>query len=184
MSRLWTGTSLDKFHIFNTRSLHEDTDHVNFSLKIGGAALESLTRDTGDVNNGDHLVGLSFGPFRIQDPAVPIIFNYQIVNGSYDPEEIKTTLKQAAEDLATSAANKDWPTVARLLLQKYGPLIVLHLCDGPVAGSQVSTTGPDLIRWTQGEGIYTETRDYPGTDSPVGCGSNSHYSVTWSVIRL
>ena len=60
--------SLDKFHIFNTRSLHEDTDHVNFSLKIGSTMQQSLTRDTGDVNNGDHLVGLCLAasPFRIR----------------------------------------------------------------------------------------------------------------------
>jgi uncharacterized protein with LGFP repeats len=57
--------SLDKFHIDNTRSVHNDTDHVNFALKMGSQAIpESLTRDTGDVNNGDHLVGLCFGPFH------------------------------------------------------------------------------------------------------------------------
>ena len=28
---------------------------------------------------------------------------------------------------------------------------------------------------------HHETRDYPGVDSPTGCGSNSHYKVTFFV---
>jgi hypothetical protein len=89
--------SLDKFHIDNTRSLHNDTDHVNFAMKVGNAAIpESLTRDTGDVNNGDHLVGLCFGPIPI-DPAIPIMFNYQILNSSADGGKIKAVFDDVAK---------------------------------------------------------------------------------------
>jgi uncharacterized protein with LGFP repeats len=179
--------SLDKFHIANTRSVHNDTDHVNFSLRMGSAAMpESLTRDTGDVNNGDHPVGLCFGPFAIQDPTAPILFNYQVLNSSADNGKIKAAFEAAAIALAgSSAVTGNWWAAGALVLARYGAdLILPGHCDGPVAADQVSVTGADLINWTQGEGIYAETRLYPGIDSPTGCGSNSQYSVTWSVIRL
>jgi hypothetical protein len=154
---------------------------------MGSQAMpESLTIDTGDVNNGDHLVGLSFGPFRIDDPAVPIVFNYQILNSSADAGKIKAVFDEAATALAgSSAVTGNWWAAAALVVGKYAAgLILPGNCDGPVAADQVSVAGTDLVNWTQGNGIYAETRFYPGTDSNTGCGSNSRYSVTWSVIRL
>jgi LGFP repeat-containing protein len=178
--------SLDGFHIDNTRSVHNDTDHVNFAMKIGSQAMpESQTRDTGDVNNGDHLVGLCFGPLLI-DPAAPIVFNYQILNSSADGGKIKAVFDDVAKALAgSSAVTGNWWAAAALAVARYAAgFIMPGNCDGPVAVDQISVTGADLINWTQGNGIYAETRFYPGTDSNVGCGSNSRYFVTWSVIRL
>jgi len=48
---------------------------------------EPLIRHMGDVNNGDHLVGLHFGPFPIDNPAAPFIFNYQIVNSGHGNQD-------------------------------------------------------------------------------------------------
>jgi uncharacterized protein with LGFP repeats len=179
--------SLDKFHIDNTRSLHQDADHVNFALKMGSQATpESLTRDTGDVNNGDHALGLCFGPFPIDSPSAPIVFNYQILNSAADAGKIKAVFDEVATALAASSVvTGNWEAAAALAFGKYlAGYILPGNCDGPVAIDQVSVTGADLINWTQGDDLYTETRSYPGTDSKVGCGSNSRYSVTWSVIRL
>src|SRR5260221_4450731 len=56
-------------------------------------------------------------------------------------------------------------------------------CDGFVA---VGTIGKEKSEWDRlidsaGGTTYTHSIRYPGSDSPAGCGSNSDYTVTWSV---
>jgi hypothetical protein len=58
-------------------------------------------------------------------------------------------------------------------------------CDGFVAADGI---GMSKKRWdaaidSAGGTTFTRTMSYPGTSSPAGCGSNSEYSVTWSVTR-
>jgi hypothetical protein len=48
--------TLDKVHIDNTRSVHDDTDVVSFSIKVDEQLLPPVTKKMGDVNNGDHRV--------------------------------------------------------------------------------------------------------------------------------
>jgi hypothetical protein len=94
-------------------------------------------------------------------------------------------LNKGADALAASSvASGDWRVAAGIVLGKWALDIVLANCDGPVAVDQIAVTGADLINWTAGTGMYAETRVYPGLDSAVGCGSNSRYTVTWSVLRL
>jgi hypothetical protein len=58
-------------------------------------------------------------------------------------------------------------------------------CDGFVA---VGTLGKPKNSWDAlidsagGDTLRSSIR-YPGTDSPAGCGSNSDYTVTWSLTR-
>ena len=54
-------------------------------------------------------------------------------------------------------------------------------CDGTVTVEQVVTMGRDLQMKTIGGHPYTMTTIHNGTDSPVGCGSNSKYEVTLSI---
>jgi hypothetical protein len=76
------------------------------------------------------------------------------------------------------------------------PSFVSPDCDGFVAADGIGMTKMQwdkLIgskRWFEqlphvGFGTtsatFRQTMHYPGTDSPAGCGSNSQYSVTWSV---
>jgi hypothetical protein len=176
--------SLDTFHISNTRAWHNDTDHVSFALKVGDQMQgDALTRDTGDVNNGDHPLGLRF-ILQVSEPTTSIKFNYQILNsGSQNTEGIHKALDAASKALADKALTGDWRAAAGAVLAFLGGFLVAN-CDGLVAVDQIAVTGNDLANWTAATGMYTETRNYPGTDSAVGCGSNSKYSVTWSVIRL
>jgi hypothetical protein len=51
-------------------------------------------------------------------------------------------------------------------------------CDGPVAIDKFSFTGAALTKILLAS-PYSFI--YLGTNSAVGCGSNSHYSVQWSV---
>jgi hypothetical protein len=179
--------SLDKFHIDDTRARHNDTDHVSFALKVGEQMVgEPLIRHMGDVNNGDHLVGLHFGPFPIDNPAAPFIFNYQIVNSGHgNQDDIQKALTQGANALATGllGSGNIWAAAVTKAIEWVGGILFAN-CDGPVAIDQIAVTGADLMNWTLGTGMHSETRFYPGTDSPDGCGGNSRYTVTWSVIRL
>jgi hypothetical protein len=58
-------------------------------------------------------------------------------------------------------------------------------CDGFVAiGAIGSTKGRwDALFDPAGGVAYSATVRYPGAESPAGCGSNSDYTVTWSVTR-
>jgi hypothetical protein len=175
--------SLDKFHIDNTRARHEDTDIVTFTLKVGDQTLTQVKR-MGDVNNGDHQVFLEFGPLRIDNPGTPVIFNYQIVNSGHgDQDAIVRRLVAAGTALAARGLTGPWGTLAGFVIEFVGGILFPN-CDGPVAVDQVVLTGANLGQWTAATGTYVETRRYPGTDSPWGCGSNSDYKATWSVVRL
>jgi hypothetical protein len=54
------------------------------------------------------------------------------------------------------------------------------VCDGPVAVDSVALGGAVLANLTA-SGSYAETRNYPGIASPLGCGANSNYNVTWHI---
>ena len=59
-------------------------------------------------------------------------------------------------------------------------------CDGFVAadGIGMNKTQWDAAINSTGGTTFRQTMNYPGTNSPAGCGSNSQYSVTWSVTQF
>jgi hypothetical protein len=57
-------------------------------------------------------------------------------------------------------------------------------CDGTVASDTITVKSDVLAQLTAANGIYTETRTYPGTNSPINCGEASHYQVTFTFTRL
>ena len=58
-------------------------------------------------------------------------------------------------------------------------------CDGFVAADAVSLTHQqwNSVIDSAGNDVCRATVRYAGTNSPAGCGSNSNYTVTWSVTR-
>jgi len=128
-------------------------------------------------------VNLSFGPLQI-DPTTQITFNYQILNAGHKNDvEVQDALFKAGEALSKAAfATGFWGAAASAAIEILK--VVFADCDGPVAIDQVTFTGGDLRSLTAREGIASETRFYPGTDSPQSCGSNSQYKVTWQIIRV
>ncbi len=58
-------------------------------------------------------------------------------------------------------------------------------CDGYVAADAVCMTHQqwNSLIDSAGNDIYRFTMRYAGTNSPGGCGSNSNYTVTWSITR-
>jgi hypothetical protein len=178
---------LEQFHIDNTRAADDDTDIVSFAVKVGDQVLgEPQIKHMGNVDNGDHLVNLEFGPVSVDTPATPVVFNYQILNsGHKDDAFIDTLLKQGADELAhhVSTSGNIWATAGAWALKFFVGLFTVD-CDGPVAIDQVAVTGATLETWTAETGKYSEKRFYPGGDTDWGCGSNSEYYVTWSVTRV
>jgi hypothetical protein len=79
----------------------------------------------------------------------------------------------------------DWNTVAgESLLGEIGSFIFPD-CDGFVA---IDGIGMSKGQWDKavdsvGGEAFKKTMHYPGSNSPAGCGSNSDYTVTWSVAR-
>jgi hypothetical protein len=199
---------LENVHIDNTRSVHQDDDTVAFSVKVDNADPgDPQQKLLGSLNNGEHRIDLQIGPTDVPN-AARVAFNYQITNsGSKSQDELRTILKNGAKALfaltekkALVAGMKDgseskgddgkgtgsiWDT-----LLTYGAAVgipyliglLLPNCDGPVAVDQIIVTGDVLDYWTQ-HGPYAERRIYPGTESADGCGSNSQYSVLWSIRR-
>ncbi len=71
-----------------------------------------------------------------------------------------------------------------LAIAKSGIAVLDPNCDGPLAVDAVAMPLATLRDHTATTFVYRETRSYAGTDSPSGCGSNSRYSITWSVRRI
>jgi hypothetical protein len=164
--------------------LDEDTDHVTVGLKVGDTMPDPQTRHTGDVDNGTHQVGIQFGPILVTTPNDPVAFNYQILNNGHSSDadiEQKAAVAAAGLLLKLFSLSTPWTTILGVVIPYIIGLLFAD-CDGYVAVDQINLTGESLWAWTHGVGVYSETRYYPGTTSADGCGDNSEYYVTWSIV--
>lgn len=174
--------TLESFQILNTRSLHNDTDHVSFALKVGNKVYPAKVKHMGDVNNGTHKVNLSFKDVEIPKEDTKIVLTYLIMNNGHSQDKVSAWLKKGAEALLSKGAEAvggPWGVVVGIV-GDLGLNILFANCDGWVAGDCIQLTGREVEGWGQSHRV---TRNYPGMDSPTGCGSNSDYRVTWSVKR-
>ena len=192
--------SLDSFRITDTRSRHNDTDFVSFTLLVrdasGNGTPQTLKKSMGDVNNGTHTVGLSF-PNVVVPTNGSVVFNYLIVNSGHNSEgDVDKALETAGSSLAEKGLVAGGTALGTAILPGLGSIlgavggwlageiksILTANCDGPVAAEQVTLTYNQLVQDTA-NGAYTKETRHPGTDSATGCGSNSMYYVTWHVAR-
>jgi hypothetical protein len=192
--------SLDSFRITDTRSRHEDTDYVSFTLLVrdgsGKGTPQTLKKSMGNLNNGTFTVGLSF-PNVVVPAGGSVVFNYLIVNSGHSSE---STIDNALESVGGSLAEKGLvaggTALGTAILPGLGTIlgaiggwlageikgILVANCDGPVAAEQVTMNYNDLMAKTANGPDKVETK-HPGTDSATGCGSNSMYYVTWHIAR-
>ena len=193
--------SLDSFKITNTRSRHEDTDYVSFTLlhqpHAGSPVTQTLKKSLGDKNNGTFPIGLSF-PSVVVSPGDTIVMNYVMINSGHKNEsQVFSTLEDTGSKLATAGLTAAGaaigtaipiPGVGTLLGAAAGWLtgevkdLLDANCDGTVAAEQVKFTYDDLVAKTE-HGPIKEDTYHPGTDSAHGCGSNSKYYVAWHIQR-
>ncbi|HET9893793.1 MAG TPA: hypothetical protein VFQ44_02555 [Streptosporangiaceae bacterium] len=201
---------LERFHIDNTRSRHEDTDTVAFAVRAGAGQTFVQSKLVGDVNNGDHNVGVASPALYVPADGKLAVFSYFIYNGdtrnleiSLDDEAGKVIdlyTEQIVEggpsqdpdaeipddpSLPDGASFDDTSWVNVLEFAAIGSLLFPD-CDGMVAADVIGRSKSELDAAIDAAGgtSYTQHRRYPGTDSPPGCGSNSDYTVTWSVTRF
>lgn len=170
--------SLDSYEIKDTRSPHEDTIYVALGLTVNGQqAANAQTKFMGNQNNGTHPVGLSFANVAVPDGA-EVTMTYHIVNsGNKNPSAVEQALGDlVGQEIPFTGPVSSW-------LERTVTGFVNTRCDGPI-------TPPEgrAITWHTFElnglapGVKAvDTINERGTDSPSGCGSNSHYIVTFSV---
>ena len=193
--------TMDSFEILHTRSWHNDTDYVFLSVTVGANSPVFVQKSMGDVNDGNHSVGLSI-EVDIPDDDTPIVFSYLIMNSGHQGDNSRQRAAQAAlstvakEIITHKAITAGAVAVGEILV----PLVVSALaeiavvlavvevgllifadCDGLVAAGALPFTGSDLIRRTSAGQKITNNTDHPGHDSPDGCGGNSHYTTACTI---
>jgi hypothetical protein len=199
--------TLESFEIIKTRARHNDTDFVSCTLAAGKGAPQTKTKAMGDVNDGKHLVGLSFGPVTVAHNEA-VIFNYLIINsGHQDQQAIQAALtkgatkladegaKEAAEAISVGAASLVGASIGSFVAPVIGTALgaltgwlvdeisgfFFANCDGLVAAEQVAVTGAQLAALAAPHRVTTF---HAGTDSAAGCGGNSKYKATWQITAI
>lgn len=189
--------TLDSFSISETRSKHEDTDFVSFTVsvqpEVGIPFQNTIKKSMGNVNNGTHPVILTL-PVTV-NPGDVVYMSYLIVNaGHSSPGTIVAALEGASTKLATAAGaaiagaigGSAIPLLGTALGAAAGFIageintILTANCDGSVAAEVQRFTYDLLIADTSAGSFRWETH-HPGTNSATGCGSNSSYSTAWHI---
>ena len=194
--------TMESLEIWNTRSLHNDTDYVTLTVVVGANDPVHASKSLGDLNNGTHSVGLSV-EVDIPDDDTMVAFSYLVRNSGHsenykkDEEAVQSALSTIAKEIikhATATATtvtvgsvvvplflSAVTAVTAILAATQAGLIIFADCDGPVASGALNFTGRELIRRTASGQKIPIITDQPGHDSPWGCGSNSHYSTTCTI---
>jgi hypothetical protein len=190
--------TLESFRITDTRSVHNDTDFVAVSVKVGDNAPITLpTKSMGDVNNGVHKVGLVIPSLNVPPNAV-VAFSYSIVNSGHDKDKVSQALEKVVSAAASKGASAGAAAVGSVVGGPVGTLIALvgtqaagwvidklddiifANCDGTVAAADHVFTAAQLGQKTANGAVFRTEDDNKGSNSPDGCGGNSRYYVTWS----
>jgi hypothetical protein len=189
--------TLDSCQITDTRSLHQDTDYVTFTLLVksntGAGTPQTLVKSLGDVNNGTHSISLIFSNIVVH-PTDTITLNYLIVNsGHKSPGEVESALESAAVKLATAGGAALGGAILPVLGSALGAVgghlatqlisILNANCDGAVAAEQNTFTYNDLIA-KAAHGPFSQSTKHAGTNSPTGCGRNSFCVVNWHIMKI
>jgi hypothetical protein len=201
--------TVDNFYISETRSRHEDTDFVSCTLQLQNVdgALEpsqTITKSVGNVNNGGHLVALTF-PNVLVSPGQTVLWSYSIVNAGHAPlSTVQSGLENVGNQLlsalikglfagGTTGAAAGAAAGAGTSLFSLGGTVVVAVvaifaagleglltanCDGPVAAEAQKFTYDRLVAEPAQAGFFTQ---HPGENSPKGCGENSNYWVSWHI---
>jgi hypothetical protein len=143
----------------------------------------------GDRNNGNHDVGLEFPAIPIDDPKAVINLKLAITNAGHDAAAVEAALTQSIDALGMAAGDalglKDSNLIkAALGVVNAGLGELFANCDGAVAADDFTAQRSEFDRLIPAGGrTATHTKFYPGSDSSAGCGSNSQYYVTQTLIR-
>jgi hypothetical protein len=171
--------SIPYIKIDQIRSPSRDTDVVTLAVKVGDQLFPPVTKHLGDVAAGSspHTVDLYVGPVEVADTD-SVVVSFIVANLGYDASDeglarqFMNTLSDAAAAVCSAVfgAGSAWQVLNKATQWING--LLTADCDGLVAQDQYTFSGSELAE------LSPQTRPYPGTDSPDGCGANSLYEVT------
>lgn len=174
--------AIDTVVIRHLRSQHNDTDVLGAGVLVNGTP-----SDIGEVDVGPWQKGLHPANFKVLvDSVTPvdrINIGYTILNAGHPTAQQTTTLVTGA----VSGVLKTVPEVGSLLgavADGIGSIINFGNpdCDGPVVAGAIPATGAELFAWTHASVPYRRTVSFPGVRSADGCGGDSFYQVTYSIV--
>lgn len=173
-----------------------DTVKISLGLKVGDYQYPALFSDRGDLGDTGIKYGIDFGfrNIRIDDLNAPVQFSFMMMNSGHGNTQIvEDVMKKGADYLVNVAvasipATGFWGLVASgasaagaWLVSHVGAIIFAN-CDGLVASDVYTFSGGDLLNATT-SGPLELGREYPGLESPEGCGHNSNYFVDCLITR-
>ena len=179
--------TLESFRIRQTRSKHEDTDYVAFTVQVkpqtGPPKVPVVqVKALGNLNNGLY-------PINFAVPNVPVgttdtvILNYIIVNCSHPTvQDVFLALQHTSVQMAASGSSITDLSKVNWQYEEIGTQFVRGSCDGPVVVHQEVMPYASLYQVTF-NGPFNHTYVSAGIDSPQGCGPNSIYESTYLIER-
>jgi hypothetical protein len=201
--------AIPSFRIHDTRSLRKDTLVGSMSLTAHNAQ-GGLHHDWPNqtVNLGDHekettvQTNLLSQDVDVPDPTPSspdggsIAWGFLLVNKGHPDSQFVGILKKGVDGivggLAGNVVGKGQglgltlgnleAMAAALGIQKLFELLTAD-CDGNVAVLGLSLTAAEVAQMTADPNNSLDSILCPGTDSPGGCGSNSKYTVNYSMIN-
>jgi hypothetical protein len=191
---------IPSFRIHQIRSLHRDTLAAAMSLRVFNAQ-GALHHDwpTQTVNLGDYgpattvQTNLLYQGVDVPDPTsnLPdggsISWSFILVNAGHADYSVLVGALNNAANAVVGALVSSGNILAELAAGGIiGAQALLQLltvsCDGPVAALGLVLTAKELAQMTADPKNFLYTVNCPGTNSPVGCGANSNYDVSYEVI--
>lgn len=179
--------------IKNTRSRHEDTDYAFLSLKVGNTQYPTIGKKIGDLNNGDHPIGLVFTGIQLRDDQTPVTIKWSVINSGHGAnQQYQNAFNTAGPVVINQTTDGGLAEILKSVFS-LGSSLLFANCDGVVVSDQWVGTAHQLYQfmasrnnvpqyWTwDSPTVVRYILHDPGTDSDHGCGSNSDY---YSGIRI
>jgi uncharacterized protein with LGFP repeats len=197
--------TVDHMFINTTRSgsalgNSSDTDVLALTVNVGDQQREPEFHALGDFKDGGpYPVGASL-KFTADDPTALVFATWSIVNNADgDTKELREKMRSGFTELASAVGAAGGAAIGAGIGGIAGPVgaaagaavgalgaYLAHAgwpnCDGPVAKDAMHICAATLNDQTA-PGPHENSKDYPGIDSPAGCGGNSSYNVTWRLER-
>lgn len=153
--------SIDTLHCLNPRSKYNDTLKGSCQVLFGDQPLANChPRSPLDVPQATQ--SEEYGDHSAGD-VIPITFCFTGFGG----------VPGLAPDLNVSYD-----------FENSGNTGIFSNCDGTVASDTITARSDVLAQQTAANGIWSETRHYHGTNSPLNCGEASNYEVKFTFTRL
>lgn len=187
------GIKLESFTATRPRARDTDSDHIHLGVAVNKANFTEPEQQcytfVDKVGGGStHNLGLEALVVAVPGSAVQIA--YQIANSGFDRSTeagVKNVMNKMSDGAAQLCKGYFGFAVVWDALNKFTHWLndlFIGNCDGMVVGDAIEVPEATLASWTNGGQVHREIRNYPGTPSPVLCGEESLYHVTWSIRAL